>query len=86
MQRQDTASLLRRLIRLEATALVAQWPGQASVEVWLPSNGRDDLRPGRYPRAGGKATLVVYDPGCLTTTGVTKTGDDPAGGEGAWTA
>ena len=86
MQRQRTASLLRRLIRLEAMSLAVQPPGQASVEVWLPSNGRDDLRPGRYPRAGGKATLVVYDPGCLTTTGVTKTGDDSAGGEGAWTA
>src|SRR5438046_1938972 len=45
MQRQRTASLLRRLIRLEATALAAQPPGQASVAAWPPSNGREDFPP-----------------------------------------
>jgi hypothetical protein len=37
----------------------------ASVEIWLPENGRGGLPPGRGPCEGTQTVLVLYEP---TTT------------------
>ena len=34
----------------------------APAEIWLPDNGRGDQLPGRYPFAGSRCVLVIYDP------------------------
>jgi hypothetical protein len=34
----------------------------ASVEIWLPDNGRGGPPPGRYPCEGTQNALVIYDP------------------------
>jgi hypothetical protein len=34
----------------------------AVVEIWLPDNGRGGRSPGRYPCAGSRNVLVIYDP------------------------